>query len=75
MTIKKKQHSRKMVLDLTGPQGNAFCVLGNIQKLMKQLGYTKEDQKTIMDNLTSGDYEHLIETADKHFGEYIDFLR
>lgn len=75
MTIKKKKHSRKIVLDLTGPQGNAFCVLGNISRLMKQLGYLPADQKIIMDELTSGNYEHLIQVADKKFGQYIDFLR
>lgn len=75
MTIKKKVRARKITIDLTGPEGNAFCVLGIITRLMKTLGYSKPQIDAVMQQLTSGDYEHLIATADKHFGEYIDFLR
>lgn len=75
MTIKKKQHNPKIVLDLTGPQGNAFVVLGTIQRLMKTMKFHPAQIKAIMNEMTSSDYEHLVATADKHFGKYIDFLR
>lgn len=75
MTIKKKKHSPKIVLDLTGPQGNAFVVLGTIRQLMRRLGYPLHKEEEVMQELMSSDYEHLIKTADEYFGDYVDFLR
>jgi hypothetical protein len=74
MTIKKKVRS-KIELDLTGPQGNAFVVLGTVQRLMKTLKFHEAQIKTVKAEMMSGDYEHLIATAEKHFGKYIDFYR
>ena len=37
MAILTKQ-PRKQVIDLTGPQGNAFYLLGTAMKLCKQIG-------------------------------------
>lgn len=65
----------KPYIDIRGPQGNAYCVLGTAQNLSKQLGHTKEESKSIQDEMTSGDYENLISVFDKHYGDYIDIVR
>ena len=65
--IRQKQSS-PLVLDLTGPQGNAFSLLGNASSLAKQLGL---DDKQIQSEMTSGDYENLISVFDKYFGDYV----
>ena len=65
--IREKQ-VRQEVIDLTGPQGNAFFLLGRGRKLAKQLGL---DWDEIQEEMTGGDYENLVETFDKHFGDFI----
>jgi len=55
-------------IDLTCADGNAFCLLGNARKLAKELGL---DGKTISEEMISGDYEHLVSTFDKYFGDYV----
>jgi hypothetical protein len=66
--IRKKQTSAKPIIDLTGPDGNAFALLGAATRYAKQLGI---DDRPILDDMKSGDYEHLLEVFDKHFGEYV----
>ena len=36
--IREKQPKREIIIDLTGPEGNAFYLLGTAKKLAKQLG-------------------------------------
>ena len=64
---------RKQVIDLTGPQGNAFYLLGLASKLCKDIGL--DDWVEILDEMKSGDYEHLIRTFDKYFGLIVDLER
>ena len=59
-------------IDLTGPDGNAFVLIGTASKLAKQLGL---DGKKIQSEMTSGDYENLINVFDKHFGEFVTLYR
>ena len=59
-------------IDLTGPDGNAFVLLGTASNLAKQLGL---DGKKIQSEMTSGDYENLINVFDKHFGEFVTLYR
>ena len=72
MAIISKDTTRKQVIDLTGPQGNAFYLLGTASKLCKQVGL---DVKAVLDDMKSGDYEHLITRFDYHFGYIIDLER
>ena len=72
MAIITKDTTKKQVVDLTGPQGNAFYLLGLASKLCKQL---QIEDDIILDDMKSGDYEHLITTFDNYFGELIDLER
>jgi hypothetical protein len=65
--IRAKQKS-EMVIDLTGPQGNAFFLLGTAQQLCRQLGL---DGNSIIDEMKSGDYDNLIEVFDRNFGDFV----
>jgi hypothetical protein len=56
------------IIDLTGPEGNAFCLLGYAKKFARQFDL---DGDTIINEMKDGDYEHLVSTFDKHFGEYV----
>ena len=70
--IKKKVDNGKIEIDLTGPQGNAYYILGVAKNLCKQVGV---DFKPIMDEMTSGDYDNLIEVFDKKFGSVVTMYK
>ena len=74
MAILTKQ-PRKQVIDLTGTQGNAFYLLGTAMKLCREIGFSELATQAILEDMKSGDYEHLITRFDYHFGELIDLER
>ena len=70
--IREKQASNgPIVIDLTGPGGNAFSLMGSAMRLGKQLELTKEQIDLIITDMKSGDYENLIQVFDKHFGAFV----
>ena len=54
--IKKKQKKNVIEVDLTGPQGNVFYLLGLAQTLSKQIGFDSEE---VLAEMQSSVYEHL----------------
>ena len=74
MAIKsiKKLNRGKRKIDLTGPDGNAFVLLGIASDYAKQLGF---DVKLIRKEMMSSDYENLIKVFDKYFGDYVDLYK
>ena len=68
MTIRKKQSKKgKIVIDLTGPQGNAYYLLAVVQKTFDRSG-ASDLGKEICKEMMQGDYEHLIKTFDLYLG-------
>lgn len=63
------------VIDLTGPDGNAFALLGMAQRWGKQLGWEKSKVDSVIKDMTSDDYEHLLKVLDEHFGDMVIFER
>ena len=86
---KSEKHSGPIEIDLTGPQGNAYYILGVAADFCKQIN--RERKKTdyvvgadseveyniaeIQADMTSGDYEHLLEVFEKYFGEFVILYR
>ena len=66
--IRAKVNSGPIVIDLTGPDGNAFALMGYAQRFARQLGL---DSKQILGEMKSGDYENLINVFDSYFGDYV----
>ena len=62
----KQERTSPIVVDLTGPNGNAFALMGLASRLAKQLGIQSPTTE-----MMSGDYENLLEVFDKHFGDYV----
>jgi hypothetical protein len=71
MAIVSKKAS-PLVIDLTGPQGNAFVLMGFARQFAKQL---EIDPKPILDQMQSGDYENLVQVFDREFGEFVTLVR
>ena len=74
MTIKSKEElqDRRPQVDLTGPQGNAFWLIGYARRLAKDLG---KDPDVITERMKAGDYKHLVKVLEEEFGEYVDLYR
>ena len=48
---------------LVGEDGNAFAILGRVQKAMRRAGVEKSDIDAYLKEATSGDYNHLLVTT------------
>lgn len=66
--IRSKVKQTEIVIDLTGPQGNAYVLLGYAKDYAKQLGLNFD---TIMTEMMSSDYENLIQVFDHYFGDFV----
>jgi hypothetical protein len=72
MILQKPKTPRTIQIDLTGPQGNAFFLLGTASNLAKQLGL---DGKGIQAEMMKGDYENLLQVFDSYFGDFVVLYR
>ncbi len=50
-------------VQLVGEDGNAFFILGRVRTALKGGGATETEVKEFMDEATSGDYDHLLQTV------------
>ncbi len=75
MIMKKECLQRGVEIDLTGPDGNAFSLLGYASRWsfagMQASGRSKAE---ILDDMQSKDYDHLVEVMDNEFGHFVTFL-
>lgn len=74
MAIKRKEN-RKREIDISGPDGNAWVLLGLASSYAKQIGYTDVHRLGLLEDMQSGDYEHLIQVFDQHFGNIVNLVR
>jgi hypothetical protein len=68
----KKKRTGKIEIDLTGPQGNAFFLLGTAQRLCREMG---KDVEKITEEMKESDYEHLLEVFEREFGKFVIMYR
>ncbi len=66
--IKEKPKKDKIEIDLTGPEGNAFHLIGVANRLSKQLDL---DSNKIREEMMSGDYENLVKVFDSYLGDFV----
>jgi hypothetical protein len=70
--IVQKPKSEGITIDLTGPQGNAFFLLGTATKLARQLDLNEYE---VLNEMKSGDYENLLQVFDRYFGSFVTLYR
>lgn len=68
MIRKKEKQTGPIIIDLTGPDGNAFALMGYATRFAKRMGL---DSDEIINEMTSGDYENLLQVFDKNFGDFV----
>lgn len=68
MIRNKKDAIGPAVIDLTGPDGNAFALMGYAKRFGKQMGLNTDE---IIEEMMSGDYENLVQVFDNHFGSVV----
>ena len=71
MIVPAQSQPQQLVLDLSGPDGNAFVILGHAKKLARICGL---DPNPILEDMMSSDYTHLVQTFDKHFGHCVTLI-
>ncbi len=68
----KSKENKGIEIDLTGPQGNVFFLIGTAKNLAKQLGI---DGTSVQKEMMSGDYENAVNVFDKYFGNFVTLYR
>lgn len=68
MIREKQPQSGPVIIDLTGPDGNAFNLMGYARRFAAQLGL---DSSIIIKEMMAGDYENLLQVFDSYFGDYV----
>ena len=66
--IRQKQPAEEIVVDLTGPDGNAYSLLARAKSYAQQLDL---NDTAIIKDMMSKDYEHLVQVFDNHFGHFV----
>lgn len=61
-----------ITIDLSGPEGNAYCLAGYARKFAKEL---ELDDKKIIEEMMTGDYENLLKVFESYFGDYVTLER
>ena len=64
--------NKTIEIDLTGPDGNAFVLIGMAQGWSKGLGLDGEE---VAKEMMVGDYENLLRVMEKYFGDFIVMYR
>jgi hypothetical protein len=59
-------------IDLTGPDGNVFNLIGIGGRLCKQL---KLNSDVFTRKMMSGDYENAVNVFEEYFGDYVTLYK
>jgi len=73
--ILDKKESGMIEIDLTGPDGNVFYLLGVAKKLTRTLNERRGNEylvwKDIQADMMSDDYDHAIDVFEENFGHIV----
>ncbi len=66
---------RGIEIDLAGPMGNVFFLMGFARKLGRKLGFSQAHCNAITEAMKISDYEGAIITFEEFFGDYVTIYR
>lgn len=73
MIISRENYNAgRPVIDLSGPDGNAFSLMAYAERWARQLDI---EPGLVSKEMQEGDYEHLLEVFEKYFGSYCTLVR
>lgn len=49
-----------------GRRGNAFALLGEVKRAMKEAGWTRIEIERFIEEATSGDYDHMLHVINQY---------
>jgi hypothetical protein len=58
--------NKKVQLDLTTIDGNAFVILGRFSRKAKHANWSQEDINEVLAEARSSDYDHLVATISEY---------
>ena len=61
------------VIDLQGPQGNAFALMAQADDFLRQMG-RRDEFRAMRTEMMSGDYDNLIRIFEENFGDYVTLV-
>lgn len=67
----KQERQGPIVIDLTGPDGNAYALMSMARNFGRQLGWDKAKTQDLINEMMEGDYEHLLLVFDREFGNFV----
>jgi hypothetical protein len=70
-SIEEKKH-KSVEIDLTGPDGNVFYLIGQGRKFCNQLNL---DSEVFTSKMMSGDYENAVNVFEQYFGSFVILYR
>jgi hypothetical protein len=77
MIIDRKDKKEKRIeIDLNGPEGNVFCLFGLAREWGRSLSMSKKEVDDIIEEAKSTcNYDGVVKTLDKYFGEWVIFYK
>lgn len=57
---------KRVKFDLMSVDGNAYSLMGHFKVAARRQGWTHEEIRKVIDECTSGDYDHLVATLCAH---------
>ena len=60
------------VIDLQGPQGNAFALMAHADDFLRQMG-RRDEWDAMRTEMMSGDYNNLLRVFQTKFGDLVEF--
>jgi hypothetical protein len=59
--------------NLSGQEGNAYSLIGLARGWMLQFEWDTETIESVLDDMKSSDYNHLLEVFDKTFDDIVEY--
>ena len=66
-----KEKDPRVELNLMSSEGNAFFLIATARNIAVELGWSSNRIKAIMEEMTSGSYEYLLQVMEREFGNYV----
>ena len=59
------------VINLDGPDGNAFALMAYAKLYARDVGYASDEIEYMVAKMRSGDYKNLVKVFDEYFDGYV----